>query len=597
MKKLFGERVKALRRMAGLTQARLASMTGLSDRFLGRVERGLAAPSFESVESLARALKVAPALLFRDEEPRQAAAPEPAARTAEPSRPPSPGHGALAPSFGSFTDQAAPGQDSVAHEVMAVVGILKDFAGMTVKCVSPDLRLIWMFSGDPARRDMLATQPLQTCHSRVHGLSAPCSGCLLPAAIEARRPLGGEVTTRDGLTFITRSTPVLDPEGNVTCAVHMALDITERKHMEEALRRTQARLEHLLASSPMVLRTCPPDDPFTPAYVSDNIRVIFGYTQLDLLSSSSFWLSLVHPSDIGRVRQAQNRLPVGNRLVQDYRIRNRDGVWRWVRDDQRLVTDREGRRLEIIGAWQDITDTKASEIVLRSSESRYRDLFLTNSTVQLLVDGETGAILDANPAAQAFYGYSSKALRSMNIADINTLEPSAVALRLKEASTARTRMFRFRHRLASGAIRDVEARVSPLLQGKRVVLHTLIFDVTESRSSMQAAQPSPDCEALLDMTSDMAAVLDPGGTLLACNEALAWALGDTPEALRGKTCPPELQDVLQDCGQPSAQGGAPQDSRLACRFAGKDVLATVRTVAGAGQLDRIMVVLHPVRGK
>ncbi|WP_243313968.1 PAS domain S-box protein [Fundidesulfovibrio agrisoli] len=581
MKKLFGTRIKALRRQAGLTQAELAAQAGISDRFLGRLERGLSAPSFESLGQLARTLGVDPGELFTPAEEADAAK--------RGGRPPVKGR----PSQPTLVE-AAPAQPPV-PEAMAQASILRDFSGMTLKCVDQDLRLLWVLSSDPALKDFQHSGLSRACYSQIHGLEAPCPGCLLPEAVRTGQPQGGEVTTPEGRTFITRSTPVPSPDGGSAWAVHMAFEITERKHMEEALRRTQARLEHLLASSPMVLRTCSPDDPFSPTYVSENIRDIFGFSQLDLLSSS-FWISQVHPADAERVRRAQVGLAGRGRLVQDYRVRNREGVWRWVRDDQRLVTDCEGRQLEIVGAWQDITDAKASEIVLRSSESRYRDLFLTNSTVQLLIDGDTGGILDANPAAQAFYGYTSGELRSMNIADINTLELPVLGLRLREASSARARVFRFRHKLASGAVRDVEVRVSPLVQGRRVVLHSLIFDVTDSQTAMQTVKPGRDCEALLAMTSDMAAVLDSGEKLLACNEPLARALGAMREALRGAPCPPQLQGVLRHCQQREAESGPADAPWLQCAFAGRVVLARTSTISGRGQPDKIVLVLRDSPG-
>ncbi|WP_243438678.1 PAS domain S-box protein [Fundidesulfovibrio soli] len=574
MKKLFGARIKALRHQAGLTQAELASQAGISDRFLGRLERGLAAPSFESVVILARTLGVDPGELFQP-------APRKSARGKPPEGPPSHPVG-------------GPG-DSPVSGVPSQADFLKGIDGITIKCVDPEMKLLWMFSNNPFMQERIQGHQGRKCHSHLHGFESPCPGCELPESIRALRPLSGELTVPEGLTFLTRSAPVFDETGRLVCAIHLTVDITERKHMEEALRLTQARLEHLLASSPMVLRTCSPDDPFTPTYVSENIRDIFGHSQLDLMEAS-FWLSQVHPVDAERVRRAQAGLAARGRLLQDYRVRNREGVWRWVRDHQRLVTDCEGRQLEIVGAWQDITDSKASEIVLRSSESRYRDLFLTNSTVQLLVDGDTGAILDANPAAQAFYGYTCGELRSMNIADINTLELPVLGQRLREASSARTRVFRFRHKIASGALRDVEVRVSPLLQGKRVVLHSLIFDVTDSQTAMQSVKPGRDCAALLGMISDMAAVLDSGEKLLACNEPLAQALGSTRDALRGAPCPPELSDVLHRCQQREAQAGLADETWLRCTFAGREAQARATTISGQGQPDKIVIVLRDSPG-
>lgn len=61
----FGNRLKELRSLKNLTQAQLAERSGLSLQYLGRVERGLSAPSFSAMERLCRALDTEPANLFR----------------------------------------------------------------------------------------------------------------------------------------------------------------------------------------------------------------------------------------------------------------------------------------------------------------------------------------------------------------------------------------------------------------------------------------------------------------------------------------------------------------------------------------------------
>jgi transcriptional regulator with XRE-family HTH domain len=54
----FGERLRRLRRGAGLTQEQLAAKADISVDFLSLVERGINAPSFSNLEKLARALGV-----------------------------------------------------------------------------------------------------------------------------------------------------------------------------------------------------------------------------------------------------------------------------------------------------------------------------------------------------------------------------------------------------------------------------------------------------------------------------------------------------------------------------------------------------------
>jgi transcriptional regulator with XRE-family HTH domain len=64
LKELFGTSLRECRRSRGLTQAQLAEVTDLSLEMVGRLERGITAPSFETIDTLASALGVAPAVLF-----------------------------------------------------------------------------------------------------------------------------------------------------------------------------------------------------------------------------------------------------------------------------------------------------------------------------------------------------------------------------------------------------------------------------------------------------------------------------------------------------------------------------------------------------
>src|SRR4030081_3097636 len=71
-------------------------------------------------------------------------------------------------------------------------------------------------------------------------------------------------------------------------------------------------------------------------------------------------------------------------------------------------------------------EQKRQEDALRESERRYRQMFENNRAVQLLLDPENGAIVDANMAACDFYGYTPDELKSMRIWDINVLSADKV---------------------------------------------------------------------------------------------------------------------------------------------------------------------------
>jgi len=64
LRKKFGLRLKYLRHQAGMTQEQLAEAVDISVDFLGLVERGINAPSFENIEKLAKALGISIQELF-----------------------------------------------------------------------------------------------------------------------------------------------------------------------------------------------------------------------------------------------------------------------------------------------------------------------------------------------------------------------------------------------------------------------------------------------------------------------------------------------------------------------------------------------------
>ena len=114
-----------------------------------------------------------------------------------------------------------------------------------------------------------------------------------------------------------------------------------------------------------------------------------------------------------------------------------------------------------------------------SSDAYYRELFEQVGAVQLLVDPDSGTIVDANPAASVFYGYSRHALRGLPITRINTLPVEEITQALQLGASLGGHYRGFPHRLASGEIRLVEIYAGPIHLEGRLLLHEIIHDVTD----------------------------------------------------------------------------------------------------------------------
>jgi len=115
-------------------------------------------------------------------------------------------------------------------------------------------------------------------------------------------------------------------------------------------------------------------------------------------------------------------------------------------------------------------------VELVESEARYRTLFENHHTVMLIIDPSTGAIIDANPAAEDFYGWNRAVLRTMRIHEINTLNPDEVEQEIQQARFREKNVFYFKHRRAHEEPVDVEVYSGPIILGGKELLFSIVHD-------------------------------------------------------------------------------------------------------------------------
>ena len=109
----------------------------------------------------------------------------------------------------------------------------------------------------------------------------------------------------------------------------------------------------------------------------------------------------------------------------------------------------------------------------------FSELFSKHGSVMLIIEVESGRIVDANQAAVDFYGYSREELLDMSIQDINTMAPEEVLEERRKAAEQKRNYFTFSHRLASGEIRQVEVYSYPFGDGDGQFLYSIIHDITQ----------------------------------------------------------------------------------------------------------------------
>jgi len=134
-----------------------------------------------------------------------------------------------------------------------------------------------------------------------------------------------------------------------------------------------------------------------------------------------------------------------------------------------------------------LQEVKAKEEILKKtkeleeSEEKFRNIFQFHSAVKLLIDANTGNIVDANQAAAQFYGWSNEELKNMQIFQINTLDPDQLKKEIEQVQNFKKNQFEFVHRKADGTFVDVEVFSSKIEFNSKVFLHSIVHDISEKK--------------------------------------------------------------------------------------------------------------------
>jgi PAS domain S-box-containing protein len=169
------------------------------------------------------------------------------------------------------------------------------------------------------------------------------------------------------------------------------------------------RLRHMIMSSTVAIYTAKASDDHGVTSVTDNVRQLMGYEPLEFTADSSFWLEHVHPEDRSHVLDEMSCLFERGSHTVEYRFAHKDGTYRWIRDEMKLVADGAGHPAEIMGFWIDITEGVRAEETLERRAAQLALLRDMGGMFAAILDLE--AVLDrAARLVQESFGYHHVAL-------------------------------------------------------------------------------------------------------------------------------------------------------------------------------------------
>jgi len=237
---------------------------------------------------------------------------------------------------------------------------------------------------------------------------------------------------------LVRGQALWDSRGYPTRLIGSMVDITERKKLEDDVRRTKERLELGVRGSGTAIVDC--EFPRADLHdASSTVTLIgwesFGYApDTTVTDTSQIGDLLQHPDDRVRAREVTEAYLRGETaaLELEYRTLQADGSVRWRLCRGQALWSKDGKPTRLITSLVDITRRKQMETELRESEQRFRATF-ENSAVGFAITDEHGVYVDCNETLCRLFGLERDAI-------VGTTDPvahDAKMLQLRDGEVAK----------------------------------------------------------------------------------------------------------------------------------------------------------------
>jgi diguanylate cyclase (GGDEF)-like protein/PAS domain S-box-containing protein len=303
-------------------------------------------------------------------------------------------------------------------------------------------------------------------------------------------------------------------------------------------REAQQRLNELVNGLNVIIwESSSPDGPCT--YINDSVETLLGYSREQWLSTSGFWMAILHPDDREWVLAQTTPLQMEGRAHElEYRVVAADGRVVWVRDIVHPVVDELGSVQRQRGLMLDITERKLAEEERRRSDERFRTLF-EHAPIGIVTMNAEGRVIAVNDAYQRMMGYSADELLMMPFG--SPMHPDEVQVSLERFQqlvagergyyTVEKRYLRkdgslVWGRLAIGAVRDTV--------GRFLYSVSMIEDITEERKATQALRESEHrFRSLVQNATDMVIIAGLDGVIQYVSPSFETHLGYPSQDISG----------------------------------------------------------------
>ncbi|MGD0952680.1 MAG: PAS domain S-box protein, partial [Methanotrichaceae archaeon] len=353
---------------------------------------------------------------------------------------------------------------------------------------------------------------------------------------------------RDGSTLwaISSAAPLRDKDGKFVGSLGMLTDITDRKLMEEELRKSEEKYRTAIDF------TCDWETWQSPEgnyiYVSPSCERITGYSADNFLTDPEFIEKIVHPDDRELFSRHFNN--VDDAQSVDFRIITRNGEERWISHVCQSVYSSDGHYLGRRASNRDITDQRRIEEALRETQD-YLENLIDYANAPIIVWDTSFNITRFNRAFEVLTGLEAQDVlgKPLEILFPDSSKEDSLALIRRTSSGERWDAVEIPILMTDGSVRTVlwnsaniydkdrNAVVAPIAQGQ---------DITDRKRAEKALEDAvtnserdrSQLEAIFAAQNDAVIIYDTKMNVQRANKSFIETYGFGPVGLN-------LRDIIQ----------------------------------------------------
>jgi PAS domain S-box-containing protein len=276
-------------------------------------------------------------------------------------------------------------------------------------------------------------------------------------------------------------------------------DLTERKKAEADLRESQYLLQKISDTVPHLIYIFDLEAGRN-LFCNKTSETILGYTPAELRAlSAEAYADLVHPEERHIVATLPRRvadLPEGVMAEAEFRMRRKDGAYRWLHTwDVVFAHGADGRASQILGVAQDVTETKSVRDELRRLSTA-----VEQAAESIIITDSAANIVYVNPAFERASGYAREQVLGRNPRFLKSgrHSPDYYRAMWESISSGQVWTGRFSNRRKDGVYYDEEATISPIRDATGRVTHYIAVkrDVTHEADLQNQLVQSQKMEAV-----------------------------------------------------------------------------------------------------